>query len=903
MNRFCRNLGVAGLMLMLLPLSSFAQSSMDELPPLIDRQIFFGDPEIVGAQLSPDGTYMSFLKPYQGMRNIWVKPVDAPFQDAEPITADTERPINGYAWSRDGRYVLYVQDKGGDENFHVYIVDPKGERTAEGDVPEARNVTPYDGARAIITSVPRNDHNSLIVGLNDRDPAWHDLYRINLTTGERTLIRQNESQITGWVFDLEDNLRLATRVGDDGSTEVLRVDDDSFDVIYTCSVYETCGPNRFHKDGERVYMTTNKGDDVDLMRLVLFNPETLEETLVESDPEGEVDLGNAVFSQVTDELVATAYLGDRQRIYWKDEAFEADYNYLKSELPNVDINLGSSTDDERLWIIGANSDVDPGATYLFNRDTRELTFQYRPRPELPIEDLAPMQPVRYTSLDGLEIPAYLTLPRGVEPKNLPTIMYIHGGPWARDTWGYDGYAQFLANRGYAVLQPNFRGSTGYGKAFLNAGNGEWGDAMQDDITAGVQYLIDEGIADPERVGIFGGSYGGYATLAGLTFTPDVYAAGVSIVGPSSISTLLNSIPPYWAAARQMFNERVGDPDDPEDAARLKRQSPLHSADKIQSPLLVVQGANDPRVKQAESDQIVVAMRELGLPVEYIVAPDEGHGFARPVNNMAFVASAERFLSEHLGGRYQDTMTEEVDQRLREITVDIFSVEMPQTVDDATATAALPKPTKSLTASKALYAVNISVNGQDIAMQTTQEITQDDDGLWHVIESAQSPMGSIVDSVRLAEPDLLPVARRINQGPMTIAINHSADKIDGEMNMNGQTMPIDVAIDAPVFADGAGLNAVMPLLPLAEGYKATYRVFDASAQRVKLMQLNVEATETIEVPAGSFETYKVVLEALDGSPGGTTLWVDTQGTRIIKSTASLPQMGGAILTSELSSIGD
>lgn len=896
-------LRAAAFALLVFPAFAFAQPSMDTLPPIIDRQIFFGDPEIIGAQLSPDGTYMSFLKPYQGVRNIWVKPVAAPFQDAQPITADTERPINGYAWSRDGRYVLYVQDKGGDENFHVYIVDPKGERIADGEVPEARNVTSYEGARAFIIAVPRQDPNSLMVGLNDRDPAWHDLYRIDLTTGERTLIRENDNQITGWVFDLEDNLRLATRVANDGSTEVLRVDDDGFTVVYTCSVFESCAPTRFHKDGEQVYMVTNQGDDVDLTRLILFNPETGKETLVESDPEGAVDFGGAVFSEVSHALVATTYVGDRQRIYWQDEDLEADYAFLQSQLPDVDINLGSSTDDERLWIVGANSDTDPGATYLFNRDTRELAFQYRPRPKLPIDDLAPMQPVRYTSLDGLEIPAYLTLPKGVEATNLPAILYIHGGPWARDTWGYDAFAQFLANRGYAVLQPNFRGSTGYGKAFLNAGNDAWGDAMQDDITAGVQYLINEGIADPERIGIFGGSYGGYATLAGLTFTPDLYAAGISVVGPSNIITLLNSIPPYWEAARQMFNERVGNPDDPEDAARLKRQSPLYSADQIDAPLMVVQGANDPRVKQAESDQIVVAMRELGLPVEYLVAPDEGHGFARPVNNMAFVAAAERFLAEHLGGRHQASMTEEVDQRLREITVDIYSVEMPQTVDEATATADLPQPTKALTPGTAQYAVTIDLNGQSIAMETTQEVTQGDDGLWHVIESAQSPMGTVVDSVRLAPPALTPVERRINQGPMAIALNYSDDTIAGSMQMNGQTTPIEVPLDAPVLADGAGLNAFIPLLPLSEGYTTTYRIFDASAQRVKLMQLTVEATETVEVPVGTFDSYKVVLSSLDGSPGSSTLWVSAdEPQRLIKSTASLPQMGGAVLTSVLSAIG-
>lgn len=337
--------------------------------------------------------------------------------------------------------------------------------------------------------------------------------------------------------------------------------------------------------------------------------------------------------------------------------------------------FGSSTTDEQKFIVSTFSDVDPGTVWLFDRKTKNLSTLYTVREKLPRAALAEMKAVRYPSSDGLEIPGYLTLPKGVAAKNLPLVVVPHGGPWGRDGWGYNGLAQFLANRGYAVLQPNFRASTGYGKKFLDAGNGQWGDKMQDDITWGVKYLVGQGIADPKRVGIMGGSYGGYATLAGVTFTPDLYAAAVAIVAPSNLNTLLGTIPPYWETIRKTFYIRMGDPNTPEGKAQLERQSPLNHVAKIKTPLMVVQGANDPRVNKAEADQIVVALRERNYPVQYLLAPDEGHGFARPVNNMALYAEGEKFLSKYLGGRYQETMTPEVAQRLKEITVDVKTVQL------------------------------------------------------------------------------------------------------------------------------------------------------------------------------------------------------------------------------------
>src|SRR5574341_631635 len=536
-------------------------------PPLIDRELFFGDPELAGAQISPDGKFIAFMKPFKGTRNIWVKRTEDPFDKAKPITADTARPIPAYFWSRDGKYILFVQDKAGDENYLVYAVNPADAPAAGQEVPAARNLTDVKGVRAQIYAVPRTDPDLIYVGLNDRDKAWHDLYKVKVSTGERTLVRQNTERIVGWTFDLKDQLRLAGRVDEQGNTDILRVDDKGFTKVYSCNVFEQCGPLQYHKDGRRVYFTTNKGD-INLTRLELFDPDTGKEEIVESDPLNRVDFGNAIFSEVTDELVLTTYDDDRERRYWKDKSFEADYKLLEKQLPGKEIGLGSLTKDEQLWLIGANSDTEPGERYLFDRRTKKLTFQYRIREKLNRDYLAPMKAVRYKSSDGLEIPAYLTLPKGVSAKNLPVIVFPHGGPWARDDWGYDTFAQFWANRGYAVLQPNFRGSTKKKKKFLDAGNKQWGDKMQDDITWGVKYLVTEGTADPKRIGIMGGSYGGYATLAGVTFTPGVYAVAVDYVGPSNLITLLESIPPYWEAFRQVFYKRMGDPSNSEGKAQL-----------------------------------------------------------------------------------------------------------------------------------------------------------------------------------------------------------------------------------------------------------------------------------------------------------------------------------------------
>lgn len=662
------------LLTILLSLMVFAGSAYAQQPTLIDREIFFGNPEYAGAQISPDGKYISFAKPLKDVRNVWVKGIDEPFEKARPLTAEKKRPISGYFWSRDSRYILFTKDNDGDENYNVFAVSPSVQLEAGAEVPAATNLTNATGVRTFIYAVPESDPDFIYVGINERDKAWHDLYKVQISTGQKTLLRENKDRLTGWVFDNRDKLRLATRSADSGDTEILKVDGDKFTKIYTCGIFETCGPVQFRKDDKLVYMETNKGDR-DLIQLVLFDPETGKEELVEQDPLKRVDFGNAIFSEVTKELVGTTYNDDKVRIYWKDKNFQKDYDLIRKRVGDREIGFQSGTKDESKFVVNTYSDVDPGTLWLYDRKTKNLSTLYQVREKLPRTSLSPMKPIRYKSSDGLEIPAYLTLPKGLPEKNLPLVVVPHGGPWGRDGWGYNSMAQFMANRGYAVLQPNFRASTGFGKKFLDAGNGQWGDKMQDDITWGVKYLVEQGIADPKRVGIMGGSYGGYATLAGVTFTPDVYAAAVAIVAPSNLNTLLGSIPPYWEAGRVIFHKRMGDPNTPEGKAQLDRQSPLNHVDKIKTPLMIVQGANDPRVKQREADQIVIALRERKYPVQYLLANDEGHGFARPVNNMAMFAAGEKFLAKYLGGRFQESMTPEVQKRLGEITIDPATVKL------------------------------------------------------------------------------------------------------------------------------------------------------------------------------------------------------------------------------------
>jgi dipeptidyl aminopeptidase/acylaminoacyl peptidase len=880
---------------------------LDDLPPLIERDLFFGDPEVSGAQISPDGRFITFIRPFQGVRNIWIKGFDEDFDDARPLTAD-DKPVPGYFWSRDSQYVLYVQDKGGDENFHVWAVDPDGDVDSESGVPAARNLTDFDGVRAFILSVPKSTPDHMLIGLNDRDPALHDVYRVQISTGERELLIENNQNIAGWSADLEGTIRMATRMNSEGGTEILAVKDNQLgDVVFECSWLESCGPASFHPNGEQVWFLSNKGEDNDLTGLYLMDLDDYELTLFERDPEGEVDFGGVVLHPETNELQATVYVGDRVRIYPKNDDFAADLAFLREQLPEGEIGLPSQTADGSIALVSLSRDIDPGSVYVFDREARTVELLYRSRPDLPSDQLAHMQPIRYAARDGLEIPAYLTLPSGVEPENLAVVALIHGGPWARDTWGYSSLVQFLANRGYAVLQPNFRASTGYGKAFLNAGNNEWGDAMQDDITDGVQYLIDQGIADPDRVCIMGGSYGGYATLAGMVFTPELYACGVNIVGVSNLISLLNSIPAYWGPARQIFTLRMGDPDTEEGRAQLERQSPINHVDKIQRPLLVIHGANDPRVKQAEADQIVVAMRERDLDVEYIVAPDEGHGFRGRENRLAMYARSEEFMATHLGGRYQPEMTDAVAERLAAITVDVDTVVVENVADELDAARTLPLPAvdaQQIADGEFFYTTTLSLPTGDMRVNANRNIERQIEDTRQVLvirTNSETPMGSLNDRYVLDGTSLRPIQRTIEQGPSTVNVEFGAREVGGSIEMQGNEIPISIELEAPVFGGDAGLELALAGMALRDGLRASIRfAVVGMQQRVRYYQAEVSGPETVEVPRGSFEAFRVDLKAIDGEGGDQTHWITADAPRhTVRIEGSLPpQMGGGRFVTEL-----
>ena len=662
----------------------FGATVQAQKAPVLDRELFFGNPEITGIQLSPDGKWVSFLKEYEGIMNIWVKSFEEPFSKAHPLTA-SKRPMSGYFWSEDGKNILYVKDNNGDENMNIFVVNPS-DKVATG-LPESRNLTPLKSVVARIEFVSKKDKDLLYVSLNDRDKAWHDLYTLKISTGELKKIYENTERVTGYTFDWDENLRILDKTDPKGNTTMYAIGaDKSLTPIYDYTVDEQAYVSNWTKDNKQVYLVTNKGD-MNLSTLYLLDVATKKMTLVESDPEKRVDFGGMWVSDVTREIIYTSYTAEKTKRYWKDKKWEKLYEFLKSKFPNREIGISSMTSDEKKMIVNLSGDKFATDIYYFDAETKNLVFQCTPRPKLKeVEQyLAPMTPITYKSSDGLEIPAYLTLPVGTTGKNLPVVILVHGGPKGpRDMWGYNSIAQFLANRGYAVMQPNFRASGGYGKKFLNAGDLQWGKLMQDDITWGVKYLIEKGIADKSKVAIMGGSYGGYATLAGLAFTPEVYACGVDIVGPSNISTLINSVPDYWESFKAGLYKMVGNPNTEEGKQRIKEASPLFSADKIVKPLMIVQGANDPRVKQAEADQIAIALRDKGKQVTYLLANDEGHGFRKPVNSMAMYAEIEKFLAGILGGQFQKEIPEKINKRLEELRVDISKVTYEPKVEASTA---------------------------------------------------------------------------------------------------------------------------------------------------------------------------------------------------------------------------
>lgn len=863
---------------------------------LIDREVFFGNPRITGGQISPDGRFISFIKPLNGIMNIWIVSAGSDLSEAYPVSQDRARPVRSYFWSHDSNHILYEQDKGGDENFRIYAIDIEG--AAPGFIPAARDLTPYNDIRAVIVALPKSSPNLIYVGINDRDKAWHDYYQINIATGEQQLVFKNLGHFRDAGFDRDGNLRLLTKALDNGGHQILDFNNGSPKMILESTLEETLYFIRFHKNNNQAYFLSNIGD-VDLIGLYAYNMRTASFDLVHADPIREVDLTDVVFSYDTDELTAAIYTGDKKRLYPLEEDLGDDYAFLQLEFPNTEIEILSSDKEEQRWIIYVTSDIDPGSAYLFDRTDKSLSFLYKPRPNLNSENLVKMMPVRYKSLDGLQIPAYLSLPPKKDLTGLPAVILVHGGPWARDFWGYHSWAQFLANRGYAVLQVNFRGSTGFGKAFLNAAINEWGEKMQDDLTAGAHFLIENNYADPDKIAIMGGSYGGYATLAGLCFTPDVYAAGVSIVGPSNLFTLLETIPPYWESARVMFHKRMGNPTTKEGREQLQRQSPFFHADKIQAPLLVAQGANDPRVKKSESDQIVIAMRDLDLPVEYLNFPDEGHGFANPKNNMAFIAAMEAFLAKHIGGRYQNAIPEDLSAILDTARVDIKSLQMPELISSEQRQAPLPELTKKPVTQSLRYGITLSLQDQKFEFNLDRSITSENN-LLTITDASQSPAGKMSDQAVLDIESMLPVRRIIDQDPLYIRAQFAGNKVLGSITMEDNEQPLNLEYDRLFICDGPVLDSWVSCLPQEDIQSHYFHVLNLQTQQLQLYKLESTGSENIE----GYHCNTFTLTAMEGPEQTFRYWVSaTANPLMVRKLYNMPQMGGATMDIRLTEIRD
>lgn len=619
--------------------------SIDQFP-LIPRDALFGNPSRAMGKISPDGQWLSWLAPHDDVLNIWLAPASDPTA-AKVMTQSTERPIQQYMWSPDSGSLLYIQDKGGDENFLLY-----GVNIATG---EETSLTPFENTRVDIVGGSESIRDTILIGLNNRDPQYHDVHRLNLNTGKLGLVLENNGY-AGFMADDTLTLRMALRQNDAGGTDYFRVIDNVVEEEpFTATEMEdslTTNPAGYTHDGQTLYWLDSRGRNT--AALYAEDATSGERRLIAQDDKA--DIGGTLRNSKTGEI--EAYSVNYLKTEWtaiKPELGEA-FAFLQSQFDG-EVGVSSRSDDDRTWIVWNDPLTASTSTYIYDRDAGTLTPFYVSRPELEGMPLQPMHTVEITARDGLTLPSYLTLPAGTDAKQsgrpsspVPMVLLVHGGPWARDGYGFNSIHQMLANRGYAVLSTNFRGSTGFGKNFINAGNKQWGLAMHDDLIDAVNWAIDQGIAVADQVAIMGGSYGGYSTLAGLTFTPETFACGVDIVGPSNLETLLETIPPYWAPMVKTFHERMGNPETEEGLAMLKAASPLYKADQITKPLLIAQGANDPRVKQAESDQIVSAMKSANIPVTYVLYPDEGHGFARPVNSISFFAIAENFLAECLGGR-------------------------------------------------------------------------------------------------------------------------------------------------------------------------------------------------------------------------------------------------------------
>ncbi|MEP0847519.1 MAG: S9 family peptidase [Phycisphaerae bacterium] len=618
-----------------------------EDPELIPRSVLFGNPDRASPQLNKDGTRLAFLAPAEGVLNVWVAPSDRP-ADAKPLTKETQRGIRTYFWAYSGEHILYRQDKGGDENWRIFCADVN--------TGEIRDLTPYENVQARVQEISEQYPNEVLVALNRRDPKLHDIFRVNILTGEMKPVAVNHEGFLGYLTDSSFALRFGLKVTTNGGQALLQRDGQEWKPFAEIPPADslTTSPVGFDRAGDTLYMLDSRGRNT--AALMAFDLKAGAARILAED--SRTDAVGTLMHPVERRVQAVQFNYDRACWRVLDESIQKDFDYLASVSPG-DLSVVSRTLDDRQWIVAYAIDNGPVRYVRYDRDRGNAELLFTNNAALEKAPLAPMHVVLPASRDGLTLVSYLTLPLASDPdgdarpdRPLPMVLFVHGGPWARDEWGYSANHQWLANRGYAVLSVNFRGSTGFGKNFTNAGDREWGEKMHEDLLDAVEWATREKIADPKRIAIMGGSYGGYATLAGLTFTPDVFACGVDIVGPSSLVTLLESIPPYWTPMIEMFTQRIGDHRTDDGRKFLLSRSPISHVQNIRRPLLIGQGANDPRVKQAESDQIVKVMQDKQIPVTYVLYPDEGHGFARPENRASFYAVAEAFLAQHLGGRVE-----------------------------------------------------------------------------------------------------------------------------------------------------------------------------------------------------------------------------------------------------------
>jgi len=609
---------------------------------LIPLPVLFGNPERVSPRLSPDGSQLAWIAPRDGVLNVWLAPVSAAtgvdWDAATVVTDDTDRGIRQFAWAHDGRHLLYIQDSGGDENWRLHDVDLQ--------TMQRRDLTPFDGVQTQLIAAERKFPTEILIGLNRDNEQLHDVYRLDLVTGELAKEVKNPGFV-GWLADSQLVVRGAFAPQPDGSFQLLVRDsaDDDWRGLLAVPADDalTTEPIAFSADGGSLLATSSV--NAETARLVRIDVATGSVEVLCEDPEA--DVSNVRVHPDTREPQIVILEKDRSEYRVLDPSVADDLAAIRALHPG-DPAIVDADDSDATWLVAFTNDSGPVPFFSYDRAARRGQFLFEHQPELSRFELAPMEPFSFISRDGLTLHGYATFPLGGDQADLPTVLNVHGGPWARDSWGFDPEAQWLANRGYLCVQVNFRGSTGYGKSFLNAGDREWGAKMQDDLSDAAAFAITQGWSDPARVAIFGGSYGGYASLAGAAFTPDIYRCAVDIVGPSNLITLIESIPPYWAPLISQFHRRVGNPETERDF--LWSRSPLSRAESIRIPLLIAQGANDPRVKQAESEQIVAALEKAGIPHEYMLFPDEGHGFAKPENRLRFYATADKFLAHHLGGR-------------------------------------------------------------------------------------------------------------------------------------------------------------------------------------------------------------------------------------------------------------